>query len=507
MTAGNLTTPRGDFTTAIIGDYYYVFGGDSGGGAYLSSIERARISGNGTLGAFADAGVQLTAARSGAVATVAGNFVYVIGGVANFRYKDSIERAAINSDGTLGLFSDTGQTLVAKRAYPSAIRLGSTLYVVGGFDGSAARTDSEALSFTATSIAGINAAAPALAVGRSGQSTELIGNAALVIGGYGSSYLGDVERAETLQALMIGNGAASTSTLKYSANAPAAAVIGNNLYLFGGADSTGTSTKNVQRGVIGRDGSVGAFADAGVALGTARVGANAATIGKYVYVIGGDVSSIERAAINPDGSIGAFSNAAVALSAARRSATVAVIGETLFVVAGKVAGNAVATTEQSSIDANGNLGAFAAGPSLATARSQHSMALVGSRVWIIGGTTDGTAPIATTEVGTYSGGALGSFSNAAATTVTTPRFGALLFNVGPTLYLSGGSNASGAITGKGFEISGVDAAGNVGGFTASNSTVAAPRTNAAGAVLENQVLGAGGAPTSSGLTLDVATLQ
>src|SRR6266545_378553 len=122
--------------------------------------------------------------------TVEKSFVYVVGGVAAFGAKDTIERAAINSDGTLGAFSDTGQRLVTKLEYASATKLPGALILAGGFDGTAPRADGEALTFdSAGTLTNIAAVPLALTTARSAHTAELIGNDIVVIGGYGSGYL------------------------------------------------------------------------------------------------------------------------------------------------------------------------------------------------------------------------------------------------------------------------------------------------------------------------------
>jgi Kelch motif len=126
-----LVHPRDFHTAAVIGRYLYLLGGGD------SAVERAEIGIDGSLGSFERApNVQLVTQRGSAPsAFVAGNYLYVAGGNSSpDTAGESIERALINADGSLEPFAlVTGTNLAARRGQVSML-LGYRFYIVGGSD-------------------------------------------------------------------------------------------------------------------------------------------------------------------------------------------------------------------------------------------------------------------------------------------------------------------------------------------------------------------------------------
>ena len=107
-----------------MGNYLYVVGGYTGS-TYLTSVERATINSDGTISTFASvSGVTLATARSLHSCSIVGNFVYAIGGqTTGDGYVNSVERASLNEDGTIGTFATvSGVTLTAaKRSFAASV--------------------------------------------------------------------------------------------------------------------------------------------------------------------------------------------------------------------------------------------------------------------------------------------------------------------------------------------------------------------------------------------------
>lgn len=118
--------------TAVIGNYVYAFAGADSAHSSLQTIERAPIKTDGTLDAFATLPGGLVTMRSSPAVAVIGNYVYVIGGFYTASTGTSIERATIASDGTLGTFATQTQTLTTVHNEASTVVLGKYLYVLGG---------------------------------------------------------------------------------------------------------------------------------------------------------------------------------------------------------------------------------------------------------------------------------------------------------------------------------------------------------------------------------------
>lgn len=112
-------------------DHYAIAGFD--GTTRLSSVERAAINADGSLGPW-----QLTAglntAREGPAAAASGGYLYAIGGSANGTSGfTSVARAAVSSDGTLGAWQAVN-SLAAARFYEGTVVSGGWLYALGGFN-------------------------------------------------------------------------------------------------------------------------------------------------------------------------------------------------------------------------------------------------------------------------------------------------------------------------------------------------------------------------------------
>jgi hypothetical protein len=102
--APKFVTPRDGHTSAVIGHALYILGGNGRDGS-LSSVERATINADGSLGAFATMpGSNLTTIRRAHTSVVIGGHLYIVGGFGN-ALLNSIEQATIAADGTLGPFS------------------------------------------------------------------------------------------------------------------------------------------------------------------------------------------------------------------------------------------------------------------------------------------------------------------------------------------------------------------------------------------------------------------
>ncbi|MCA9678337.1 MAG: hypothetical protein H6708_16945 [Kofleriaceae bacterium] len=247
--ATTFTPARNDPSLAVVGNYVYALGGTYNPGVCCdvsTSIVRAPIDGSGAIGAFGAAGA-LTAARNGAAAIVVEPYLYVIGGNdANGRLT-SVERAVINTDGSLGGFANAGVTLQTGRTIAAAAVLGDYLYVLGG----------------------------------SGDSDSLA----------------SVERAQILANGSLGAFTTlSTVTLDISRINPGAVVEGDRLFIVGGYSQGGggAAADPGEVSVISHDGTLGAFAASGATTGADKSSAPV-VVDNVVYQIG----SLRSAALAP----------------------------------------------------------------------------------------------------------------------------------------------------------------------------------------------------------------
>lgn len=103
---------RGFFGVAAHNDFIYAVGGGNGpnGSTLLRSVERAAILAGGTLGPWQREPQPLRLPRRCAKVAVIGDYLYALGGYSG-ALLDSVERARIHKDGSLGAWELLDQAL------------------------------------------------------------------------------------------------------------------------------------------------------------------------------------------------------------------------------------------------------------------------------------------------------------------------------------------------------------------------------------------------------------
>ena len=137
--ASSMTTPRRGFAAVTQGTYLYALGGIDGIQA-LNSLERAAINADGTLGSWQVVS-SMTTARLDFAAVVAEGFLYALGGN-NGSWLSSVERAQINADGSLGSWQVVS-SMTTPRSYFAAVVAEGFLYALGGYNGSSSLSSVE----------------------------------------------------------------------------------------------------------------------------------------------------------------------------------------------------------------------------------------------------------------------------------------------------------------------------------------------------------------------------
>jgi hypothetical protein len=122
--------PRYEFSAAAVGGYLYVIGGSPPFGGVLSSIERARINPDGSLGPWQPTS-PLPVPRAALSAVGVGQYLFVIGGDSGVPAGNSVVRALISGDGSLGPWQ-TMSPLVHDRVSGAAVVQDGFVYAIGG---------------------------------------------------------------------------------------------------------------------------------------------------------------------------------------------------------------------------------------------------------------------------------------------------------------------------------------------------------------------------------------
>jgi len=136
-----LVTPRGGFAFINTGTFLTVTGGHNGNVAStLSSTERAVVKPDGSIETFQSVATPMTSRRWSMPGVRIDNYFYVLGGegpnqIGTVSSLNTIERATIGSDGSLGAFSLVSATLSQARNRSGYAVLADKLYLFGGFTG------------------------------------------------------------------------------------------------------------------------------------------------------------------------------------------------------------------------------------------------------------------------------------------------------------------------------------------------------------------------------------
>jgi len=237
----------------------------------------------------------------------------------------------------------------------------------------------------------------------------------------------------------------------------ASVMLGDHLCLVGGIDlATLTSRLDVAIATVQPDGSLGPFSiAAGATLTSARIGPSLAVIGDFLFVIGGQdptnnnnsFTTIERAPIAADGTLGAFTvYAPASLVTGRYLAAAVIVGTTLYVMGGTSAGAPVSSFDQAMVDTSGSISFFIHSPStsFSVPHSNLNAAVLGGQVWAFGGiSTGGTSSKVVERAAIQTDGTLGAFSSAT-NTLSTERALYTTAIVGDDLYLVSGANNNGS---------------------------------------------------------------
>lgn len=120
------------------GNHLYIVGGIDGDDRYVHSVEYAQIKSDGTLGPW-QVGSDLNEGRFYNAVVAANGWLYTLGGGSGERGHenyplDSVERARINRDGSLGPWQVISQMNTPRRGLKAVLHH-NTIYAIGGYDG------------------------------------------------------------------------------------------------------------------------------------------------------------------------------------------------------------------------------------------------------------------------------------------------------------------------------------------------------------------------------------
>jgi hypothetical protein len=508
----SLQSPRAGLAAVTVGNWVYAIGGDTGGGP-STSVERAFIGSDGTLGPFAVVpGLTLNVARSGHLAFVVGRRLYVIGGG-----NAMVERAAITADGNLGPFEAApGVSLSTDRRSAAGFFTGSALVIFGGTTTGASATAERATVDVSGDLSPFALVPESdLVLPRSGHTITLIGNYLFVLGGsQGATLLPSMERVNVNVGSQIGPLAvAANVTLQTARAGHSLVVIGDRVYALGGADTT------VERAIVDEQGALGNFATVpGVVLSSARSLAAAVVSSRRLALLGGrDVSnqglaSIDSASILDTGDLQNFAvlTGSRVLVAGRRNLSALAYGNSVYVFGGRDAGGiALSSAERSPLSSSGDLNSgFVASTALPGLRTDSSVMVQRSNAFLMGGRgTNNDNTNSSDRIPLMNDGSLGS--PVAHTTTAVPLPLSALATMGTFVVAFGGSaeEFTGQVGTRNLQRAAIGADGSPANVTTINGPLLNVAVqNARTITIHNTVYITGGA-TPTGLRQTVEALE
>ncbi|MFZ1483704.1 MAG: hypothetical protein WAS36_01695 [Candidatus Saccharimonadales bacterium] len=389
-------TARQDHAAVAYNGYLYVLGGTNGTVTY-ADVQYALLNTDGTInGAWAYT-TSFSTARQDFRAVVHAGYVYVVGGFDDTNNLNDVQYAPLNTNGTIsgGTWNPTTAFGTVRSNHTLVVNEG-LMYVIGGSDNATTYySDVQYAPIASDGTVGSWATAASFSTARDNHTSVAYNGYLYVIGGNdGSARRSDVQyaRINNNSGGATGTWAATTSfaTTRYGHTSVA---YNGYMYVIGGRSTINET--NVQKGTIARDGTVGSWGNVSSFTNGRSYHTSVAHNG-YLYVIGGWDNSttyyadVQKATINPaDGTLGSWT-ATTSLATGVHRHTSVVHNGYLYVIGGSNNGTLTNSVQYALLGADGNIsGSWATTTSFMTpTRHRHSSVLYNGYLYVIGGTND-----------------------------------------------------------------------------------------------------------------------
>jgi len=464
-TGSNLSTGYWAMGGATYNGYIYGIGGRLGSNSY-TTVQYAQIDPTGTATAYTTSGNTFTTTRVGAQTVATSGYLYVMGGDNGGTPVNTIYKAPLNADGSIGTFAST-TAFTTNRTFFAAVANNGYMYVLGGCSSAYAScttaANNEATVYkstinTANGTLGAWSAQTSFTTARYGLSAAVYNNYIYVMGGLnGSTFRNDIQYHAINQTNGNISGAWTTSanTMPNSQAYQAVTVNAGYIYTAGGCTAgalTCTTTVNtVHYAGLATSGDLsGAFASTN-AFTNARGMFGIGVVNNYMYISGGlnngtNYGDTQFAQINSNGTVGSWSGSSLSTLATNRYGIGMVANNGLLYVTGGYNGttyyNNVHDARVNNVGGGGT-GAWATGSAAVTLRTDASTVVYNGFIYNIGGivrttgadlTTSEYAPLnADGSTGSWTTDATHTFSNGYA---NRQYFAAVAYN--GYMYIAGG---------------------------------------------------------------------
>lgn len=238
----NLLEERVFIDAAVRNGFIYVVGGGNGpnGENYLSTVERAQILADGSLGPWV-AESKMALPRRCSKVMILDDALYALGGFGG-ALLDSVEYSTFNADGSLSAWKVDDEKLTIPRYVTGVRKWQNKAYVIGGHDQTkgVGITDVE-WSVGAAASSGMQKwqATNSLQTGRYGLATAAHGDYVYALGGLtGAEYLDSIEKSKGSDSGALGEWRDTTAMIRPRATF-SALVYKDWIYVLGGTNREG----------------------------------------------------------------------------------------------------------------------------------------------------------------------------------------------------------------------------------------------------------------------------
>ena len=305
----------------------------------------------------------LSGPRAGAAVIVVDGFIYVIGGVDGVGFVRATEYAKIQQDGRLGPWQHTAP-LIEERGFIDAVAKDGFIYVVGGGNGpngkNLLRTVERARINSDGSLQAWQTLESGMVMPRRCSKAVIKGNHIYALGGFAGALLDNVETAEILPNGELGPWKIQDQTMTLPRYVNTVKSSQGNTYVIGGHDQTkGVGITDVEWAIPDDTGVVKNWKKTtNMQLG--RYGLTSASHRNSVYAIGGltgleYLNSIEMATIKNNGELSEW-RYTTPLSEARATFSAVVYKDWIYVIGGVNQDRYLNSVEYATFDDNSNIG-------------------------------------------------------------------------------------------------------------------------------------------------------
>ena len=280
----NLPQPSGAAAVFVTKNRVYLVGGYTTSGSITNNVYTATINSDGSIGSWT-AEIDYPVSVSGSGCFTYKNYVYILGGFNGSVSLTSIYRASINSDGTIGSWTLVGDLPNTNTSFATAI-IKNKLYVIGGA-GAGYLSTTYYTTISDIGELGTWVQGTSLPWAADNLQVAVTRNKIYALTGNSGSSHNATAVASINSEGIIGLWTTANNIVTNTSHTQVF-VTKNKIYILGGYNSASeVSISGIQVASISEDGSIGAWSSSGVSIPAARNTHRCFVTNGKIYILGG----------------------------------------------------------------------------------------------------------------------------------------------------------------------------------------------------------------------------